>query len=234
MCGRFNLIDSPEVQFLFETLGMPIYPGPRREDIAPGSVVPIIHEVNGERRVSEAIWWLLLDGKTLKPNYKYASFNSRSDKLDQKRAAAYRPYRESRCIIPASAFIEGLGDKKTYHKVELEDSAIAFGGLFKEWTDRDTGELVYSCSIITLGPLLPHWEQIHPKSFPLMLPFEDRELVDRWLARDFDEVETFSPLLEPRIRQAQIITPVDRPSNWQPIADSFLIVPGQAAASISA
>ena len=98
----------------------------------------IIHESRSglarERRVSQAIWWLFLDRKTLKPDYRYASFNSRSDKLHKLQGISYTPYRESRCIIPASAFVEGLGDKKTYHMIELEGAAIAFGGLYREYS----------------------------------------------------------------------------------------------------
>ena len=116
MCGRFNVIDSPEIQWLCETLGINLTARHTSRDIAPGAKIAFVHEVGGERVVSDAIWWLLLDHQTLKPNYKYASFNSRSDKLNSKHGIAYIPYRQSRCIIPASAFVEGLGDKKTYQQ----------------------------------------------------------------------------------------------------------------------
>lgn len=224
MCGRFNLIDSPEIQWLCQSLGISLFPRHGSPDIAPGAKIPIIHERGGERVVSEAIWWLLLDHETLKPNYKYASFNSRSDKLDNKRGIAYKPYRESRCIIPASAFVEGLGDKKTYHKIELQDSAIAFGGLYKEHLDQHTGEVIYSASIITLPPLSPQWDNIHPKSMPLMLDFEDEALVNKWLDPNFHDVEEFAPLLEPRVSKTMKVTKIGKPSKWDTVEDSFLIV----------
>lgn len=224
MCGRFNVIDSPEIRWLCETLGISLYAKHTSRDIAPGGHIAIVHNVAGERKVSDAIWWLFLDHETLKPNYKYASFNSRSDKLSSKRSIAYTPYRESRCIIPASAFIEGLGDKKTYHKVELENSAIAFGGLYKEYLNKETGELIYSASIITLPPLLPQWQNIHPKSMPLMLDFEDEELMEKWLDPSFQDVAEFEPLLEPKVRKPMKITRIDKPSKWNPIADSFMIM----------
>jgi hypothetical protein len=37
--------------------------------------------------------------------------------------------------------------------IELADQAIAFGGLYKESVNRNTGEIVYSASIITLPPV---------------------------------------------------------------------------------
>jgi len=85
MCGRFNLIDSPEVRHLCDLLGVQIPDSCISQDIAPGGQIAIIHEsrsgLEKERRVSQAIWWLFLDRKTLKPDYRYVSFNSRSDKL---------------------------------------------------------------------------------------------------------------------------------------------------------
>ncbi len=223
MCGRFNLIDSPEIQWLCKALGISLLPKHENRDIAPGSTIAIVHNVSGARQVSDAIWWLLLNHETLKPNYKYATFNSRYDKLLQKRSISYLPYRESRCIIPASAFIEGLGDKKTYHKIELQKSAIAFGGLYKEYFKRETGEIVYSASIITLPPLVPQWNEIHPNSMPLMLDFEDEELADKWLDPNFHEVEEFKSLLVNHVQKDMVITRVGRPSKWNPIADSFII-----------
>lgn len=224
MCGRFNLIDSPEIQWLCESLGISLHGRHSSRDIAPGSTIAIVHESGGERLVSDAIWWLFLDPESLKPNYKYASFNSRSDKLHNKRGISYKPFRESRCIIPASAFVEGLGDKKTYHMIELEDSAIAFGGLFKEHLNRDTGEIVYSASIITLPPLSPQWDEIHPKSMPLMLDFENTEVIDKWLDPEFHAVEEFEPLLEPRVIKPMKVTRIGKPSKWDPLEESFLIV----------
>ena len=223
MCGRFNLIDSPEIQWLCKALGISLLPRHENRDIAPGSSIAIVHNVGGEHQVSDAIWWLLLNHETLKPDYKYASFNSRYDKLLQKRSISYLPYRESRCIIPASAFIEGLGDKKTYHKIELQKSAIAFGGLYKEYFKRETGEIVYSASIITLPPLVPQWNEIHPNSMPLMLDFEDEELVAKWLDPDFKEVEEFEDALVPGAHKDMVISKIGKPSKWNPISDSFII-----------
>ena len=223
MCGRFNLIDSPEIQWLCKALGISLLPRHENRDIAPGSSIAIVHNVGGGHQVSDAIWWLLLNHETLKPDYKYASFNSRYDKLLEKRAISYLPYRESRCIIPASAFIEGLGDKKTYHKIELQKSAIAFGGLYKEYFKRETGEIVYSASIITLPPLETQWNEIHPNSMPLMLDFEDEELVAKWLDPDFKEVEEFEGALVPGAHKDMVISKIGKPSKWNPISDSFII-----------
>src|SRR5690606_8845105 len=138
MCGRYNLVDSPDVQALMEAVGMPLYPHQQllfSPDIAPGARISILRYFEGRPLVCDATWWLMLDPATGKPNHKYSSLHSRSDKLHTKCAIAYRPYRTSRCIIPASAFIEGLGGGKTYHRIQLQGPAIAFGGIYKEYVD---------------------------------------------------------------------------------------------------
>jgi putative SOS response-associated peptidase YedK len=218
MCGRFNITPKKEVLSMLEaieTTGEPKF----SSDIAPGAQISIIPS---SRSIQTATWWLLLDPATLKPNYKYSSFNSRSDKLNLPRSIAYKPYRESRCIIPASAFVEGMGDKKTYHMIELVDQAIAFGGLYKEQINQNTGEIIFSASIITLPPI-EKWSNIHPKSIPLMLDYNNNKLIDKWLDPDFSDVDEFNDLLKPEIHQTQSVTPIDRPSKWNPIGESFLI-----------
>ncbi len=215
MCGRFNLIDSPQVRLLVDVLGIELGALRFSADVAPGAQISIVKQTPSGRALVDALWWLMLDPTTLKPNYQYASFNSRSDKLDSKQALAYRPYRESRCIIPASAFVEGLGDRKTYHKIELVDQAIAFGGLCKHYLNERTGESIYSASIITLGPLA-QWQGIHPQSMPLMLPSQDKTLIDDWLDPELRDVSRFQSLLIPRVSATQRITPIGRPSKWDP------------------
>jgi putative SOS response-associated peptidase YedK len=229
MCGRFNVIDSPEVQSLLKHLG--ITSGQLRftPDAAPGSIISIVYDSDAGPVVSDAIWWLLLDPGTLKPNYRYATFNSRWDKLNSKGSLGYQPYRERRCIIPASAFIEGLGDKRTYHKIQLQGCAIAFGGLYTHYVNRQTGESACAASIITLGAL-PQWDNIHPKSMPLMLPFEDESVIEAWLDKDNQDVDQFENLLVPRVRETQVVTPIGKPGQWDTKGPSWRIKPATLSA----
>ena len=222
MCGRLNVIDDPLLKALSKALGVSDSKIKKSYDIAPGATLSVIRGAADGRLVTDATWWLFLDSESLKPNHKYASFNSRSDKLDQPRSLAYKPFRSSRCIIPASGFVEGLGDKKTYYHLRPEASAIAFGGLFKEWLNKDTGELVYSASIITLPPH-EKLQNIHPKSIPLMLPWQDEQLINMWLDPAFNQVEAFNDLLIPRIREGMIVTPIDKPSKRNPVGEELML-----------
>lgn len=225
MCGRYNLVDHEGVRRLFAGIGMPLYPQDSLRfspDISPASRISILRERDGQKEVADALWWLLLDPETGKPT-RYTSFNSRADKLNQPRALAYHPYRESRCIIPATAFIEGLGDGKTYHKIELVDQAIAFGGLYREYFNKQTGEVYTGASIITLGGH-PAWQNIHADSMPLMLPME-QSVLNEWLDPNVKDVSRFESLLLPSIRSRQRITKIGKVSKWNAIEEPFEISP---------
>jgi putative SOS response-associated peptidase YedK len=224
MCGRFQIADEKIITDLMGALGVDDGQPGLAFDIAPGARISIVRQTDAGAQVDGATWWLLLDTETHKPLYKYPSFNTRSDKLNTPRSAGHKAYRETRCIIPATAFVEGLGDGKTYHKLAHEDRGIAFGGLYREWLNRETGEIKLSASIITLPPLdNDHWKKsIHPKSLPLMLPHES-DVIAAWLDPDNKDVADFDQLLQPRLYYPLISTPIDRPSKWNPIGDSMMI-----------
>jgi putative SOS response-associated peptidase YedK len=231
MCGYLgNVTDSPLTRVLLDYLGM----GDQLQVLAdnpgrgPASSIDIVLESEQGRRIQSAIWWLLLEGDGqggFKPS-RYASFNTRSDRLDEKRSAGFRPFRQARCIVPATYFIEGDGPKggRRYHRVEPDGCAFALGGLYRSWVHQGTGELTYSCSVITLPPHPDvRWRQVHGKSTPLMLPLENGELVARWLDPQFHRVEEFRPLLQPRFPQPIRCVPVNRPGDQRVVGEAFEI-----------
>lgn len=224
MCGRFNMIDGPLIKVLCQQLGLFDQHASLRfsDDIAPASTISIVRQDKHGRHVTDALWWLLLERnqQQLKANYKYASFNSRSDKLNQSSAIAYKPYRNSRCIIPANSFVEG--QNKHYYHLSPVDRAIAFGGIYKSWLNEVTGDLLYSTSIITL-PGHPKFEHIHKKSLPLMLPLDNAPLIDAWLDPDFSHVSSFDHFLQPSLHLSFNATPIDKPSKRHQIGLTELI-----------
>jgi hypothetical protein len=106
--------------------------------------------------------------------------------------------------------------------IELDGLGIAFGGLYRGTLNTETGVLVHSASLITL-PSGPEWQHIHPKSNPLRLDHTDRPLVGKWLDPQFQAVDEFAPLLQPRIWCPQLVTPIGKVSRWNPVGPSFKI-----------
>ncbi|WP_026374801.1 SOS response-associated peptidase family protein [Aestuariibacter salexigens] len=229
MCGRLNVIDDAGVQGLCEQLGIELWPETgmvEQRFIRATQPVSIVRQKNGITRMDNAIWWLLLEATEsgFKPS-KYTSFNTRYDKLNVPRSAGFIPFRQSRCIIPAKGFGETeFINKKPLHyhdMIALEGEAIAFGGLYKEWVHKDTGEVTLSCSVITLPPH-EKLQHIHTKAMPLMLPQHD-ETIAMWLDPTVTDSRVSEPLLQPHIPQDLYAQQIDKPSTYRPVGERFLI-----------
>ena len=199
MCGAFAAINNPFVNSVTESLKVAAIE--TRNIRVPASSIQIVHEDSNGRHLSDAKWWLLLnaDGK---PNYKYATFNSRWDKLYSSNLTKGL-FKTSRCIIPAAGIIEGQ-DKK-YHFIEGKNKALALGGIYK--TYHIAGDVIRTASIITCAGN-PQLENIHKKSIPLMLDVNDTDLIDAWLSPDITESQAFSYLLTNSITQDLTANPI--------------------------
>jgi hypothetical protein len=58
---------------------------------------------------------------------------------------------------------------------------------------------------------------------PLLLPLQDSALINSWLNPAQQDVTLFENLLIPRISSTQVITPIGKPSQWNPIGASFIL-----------
>lgn len=236
MCGRLNVIDDPYVVSLCEELGVPISPNSSPDEppyynkllcerfIRATNNISIIVEREQKRQLLTAIWWLLLEPSDngFKPS-KYTSFNTRYDKLNTPRSAGYKAFRESRCIIPAKGFgeTEGKGANAIYTDFEAVNGAIAFGGLYREWLNKKTGESVFSCSIITLPPH-EKIKPFHSKASPLMLS-QSSGTMEMWLDPTIHDTELFNDLLTPSIHQDLSAHQIDKPSLHNPVKEPVFI-----------
>jgi putative SOS response-associated peptidase YedK len=227
MCGRFNATFDSGMKKLYTNLKInkvvdkPI----DSRFVKAADTVSIVRNVDEQRRVENATWWLLLEQTEngFKPS-QYTSFNTRYDKLNTPRSAGYQAYRTSRCIIAVKGFGETeFVNKKPvhYYDMEAESGGLLLGGLCREWQHKTTGEIQLSCSVITLSPheKLKH---IHSKAMPLILP-QESSLIDKWLNPKFNEVNQFAPILQPRLPQNLIAHRIDKPITHQVISKPMTI-----------
>ncbi|SFM77602.1 SOS response-associated peptidase [Marinobacter zhejiangensis] len=218
MCGRYNIIDSPEVGNLMDILGLTLYPE-TRYNIAPGSQGQIVYQVGDERYLDDAYWSLLMepkpDGTGYRPSPDYSTFNARSGSLGS--SPLWKPrFHSQRAIIPASGFHEWTGEKghKQCYNIRAESGAIAFAGLYEIWDFE--GERVPAFTIVTLPPH-PRFSRIHPKSIPLMLRPDD---FDMWLDPYLTNTDPLQHLLKSQIRQPIIVEPVRSPERLEPVGEA--------------
>jgi len=115
----------------------------------------------------------------------------------------------NRCLVLVDGFYEWrhVGNEKYPYFIYLKDrKPFAFGGIYSHWTDKSTGEIQKSFSILTT-PANPLMEKIHnsKKRMPLILP---RELQKQWIKQDLmkEEIINLIQPLEAELMEAHTIS----------------------------
>ena len=124
---------------------------------------------------------------------KTQTLNARSETAFEKPSFRGSMLRQ-RCLIPADGFYEWmhLNGKKYPHYIRFRNQEpFCMGGIYAQWVDRSTGEILSGFSILTTtaNPLL---EKIHnlKKRMPVIIPANQTE---NWLNVDLsrDAIEAF-------------------------------------------
>lgn len=126
-------------------------------NLAPTSTVKIVRLVDG-RRVVEGARWDLVPHWWKKPlkEKKFSTFNARAETLRE--TASYRTAwrKGQRCVVPMNFYEwrrpKQKGEGPYYIHPKKPGLALLLAGLWDEWTDPETGEIVLSFSIITVPP----------------------------------------------------------------------------------
>ncbi len=152
MCGRFVQKAKPkEIKKEFKigqlnpTIFQPHY------NIAPSRMIPAVLEKDG-MRIVEPLKWGLIPSWSKDDSFASKLINARSETLSEK-PSFREAFKKRRCIIPASGFYEwdkkGKGAKQPYYFYLKDKEVFGFAGLWEEWTDKESGEITQTCTIIT-------------------------------------------------------------------------------------
>ena len=209
MCGRFNVIDNPELRKLLHDLGIELSL-PTRTNIAPTESIAMVRAGERGNEVAEVRWWLTPHWAK-EVSQKYSMFNARSESLATSRAFA-EPFRRRRGIVPMSTFIEwrveqdeqGQSGKQPY-LIAAEGEAMAIAAVWDRWEQGE--ESVESCALVTAAAA-PEFRQVHDR-MPLMLTGEERA---RWLDVS-RELDADDPLFSPGLKMPLRMQPVSRAVN---------------------
>lgn len=145
MCGRYNLIASP--QKVMKQFSLPFVPEYRIDyNINPGgNVLAIRHD-------SEAVLlhWGFIPFWAKEKKLNYAMINARFETLAEK--PSFRDaFKKRHAIIPATGFYEwqkhSNGSKQPYLFSLPDNELFGFAGLWEHWEKE--GEVIESCTIIT-------------------------------------------------------------------------------------
>lgn len=153
MCGRYALTTPPQVLAALLHLQRVRYEYAPRWNIAPTQRVPAVRVgADGERELVGLHWGLI---PSWAKDRAIASrlINARSETADT--TASFRSaFKQRRCLIPASGFYEwkkqsGAKTKQPYYIRPAGNQPLTFAGLWESWVDKDTGEALESCTILT-------------------------------------------------------------------------------------
>ncbi|HEX8734950.1 MAG TPA: SOS response-associated peptidase [Pyrinomonadaceae bacterium] len=151
MCGRFTNRAKPEqikTEFKVGKLNPDIYK--ERYNIAPAQMIDVVLET-GERELSQFKWGLI-PSWAKDADIGNRMINARAETLTEK--PSFRDaFKKRRCIIPASGFYEwqkkGSGAKQPFYFYLKEKEVFGFAGLWEEWIDKTSGDVLETCTIIT-------------------------------------------------------------------------------------
>jgi putative SOS response-associated peptidase YedK len=185
MCGRYGRrADKQRIAEWFHAHNTSVFDestyGPSY-NVAPQSFQPIVRLSleTGDRELTVMRWGLVpfwsKDGETA-----YSTINAKAETIAT--SPAYREaWKRRRCLVPAEWFYEWqkTGEKtKQPFAIGMKDRGMfAFAGLWETWTDKATGRVLETYTIITTDPN-ELMEKIHTR-MPVILRQRDYE---RWMA----------------------------------------------------
>ena len=149
--------------------------------------------------------------------------NARAETLGEK-PSFREAFRSRRCIIPASGFYEwqktAKGAKQPFYFYLKEKEVFGFAGLYEEWLDRHSGELLETCAIITAeaNEIL---KPVHERMPVILKP----ESYAQWLDPREKDTNTLQTLLAPYPSEEMSAHAVSRAVNIATTDSAELVVP---------
>ncbi|MCE3278326.1 MAG: hypothetical protein K0S44_517 [Bacteroidetes bacterium] len=128
-------------------------------------------------------------GIDLAKEFRLNNLNAKSETIFEKRSFS-GPVKKQRCLIPVTGFFEwrDINKKKYPYHIHLKDEEVfCLGGIYDEWADKTTGEIINTFSIVTTAanPLMAKIHNLKLR-MPLILP---KEKLNNWLQPDLSEEE---------------------------------------------
>jgi putative SOS response-associated peptidase YedK len=209
MCGRFS--STSQLQFLLEQFRaepMGVEGHQPSWNVAPASdILVVTASPDGARQLRE-LRWGLVPRWAKDPSGANRMINLRAETVREKKGWKSTLARK-RCIIPIDGFYEwqdqGKGQRKQPFYITSRDfTPLALAGLWATWRDPDSGEELFTCTILTTSAN-DLMEPVHHR-MPVILAAEDW---DAWLDPENTDTEELAKLLAPAPEEMLTLWPVD-------------------------
>lgn len=210
MCGRYSLATGTDVlKGLFDVPGEVPDLAPRW-NVAPTQPVAVVVVTNEGPRTIRTMRWGLVPSWAKDASIGNRMINARAETLAEK--PSFRDaLRRRRCLVVADGFYEWVKEGAAKRPVWIhprEGGVLAFAGLWERWTDRASGEIVETCTIVTTaanGTMAPFHHRM-----PVILP---ASAWDRWLDPKPADPASLLPLLVPAPDDLLAVRPVSKRVN---------------------
>jgi putative SOS response-associated peptidase YedK len=215
MCGRFSLTkEELEIEKRFNAK---FYSNDlvRRYNVAPSQLALVMtNEQPAELRLFR---WGLIPSWAKDPSIGNKMINARAETIFEK--PAFRNLvRKRRCLVISDGFYEWMplhGKRKQPYRIGLmKNELFAFAGLWDQWTDNTTGEIIPTFTIITT------------RANDLVAPVHDRmpailspESESKWLRpvlNDSEIMQLLQPLEPALMHMYPVSDKVNSPKNDTP------------------
>jgi len=177
MCGRFVRHSSLDlIEHTFAVDHVEPQEAEPRYNLAPSQPVLAVVESDGKRLIR--LHWGLVPFWAEDRGIGNRLINARAETADKKPAFRHA-FRRRRCLIVADGFYEWKGEKgrkQPFYLTLTERRPFGFAGLWEVWRDRDNGEELRSCTILTTGAA-DSLKDIHHRMPVILKP----EFQDEWL-----------------------------------------------------
>ncbi len=187
-----------------------------------GPFIRAASHITGPERELVIGQWSLIPWFVKERKLKYSTCNARSEELVDKASYKLPWSRGQRCIIPALAFFEPnweTGKHIPWIFRRLDGDPWGLAGLWNVWTDKATGEMVESYTMLTINAdghtLMGRMHQPDPKRPPHLqdkrsvIPVEIED-VDRWLYGTVDDAKSLVRLAPAEVFDAAAANPAER------------------------
>jgi putative SOS response-associated peptidase YedK len=209
MCGRFS--STSQLQFLLEQFrAEPVGVEGHQPswNVAPASDILVVTASEDGARQLRELRWGLVPRWAKDPSGANRMINLRAETVREKKGWKSTLARK-RCIIPIDGFYEwqdqGKGQRKQPFYITSRDfSPLALAGLWATWRDPESGEELFTCTILTTSAN-DLMESVHHR-MPVILAPEDW---DAWLDPNNTDTDELAKLLVPAPEEMLTLWPVD-------------------------
>jgi putative SOS response-associated peptidase YedK len=212
MCGRFSLTkEEAEIEKRFNAR---FYSDDlvKRYNVAPSQLsIVITDESPSELQLFK---WGLIPSWAKDPSIGNKMINARSETIWEK-PSFKNLIKRKRCLVVTDGFYEWKKiDSKTkipYRICVKDESLFTLGGLWDQWTDKSSGEIISSFTVITTNANDKVGE-IHDR-MPVILSKEDESI---WLNENSGQLdidELLKPYPEQELKTYPISKKVNSPTN---------------------